>query len=43
MPKPDPKKVRIYGERFKATVVKLSHLEGVEVQDVAESLCVYPC
>jgi len=42
MPKPGPRKVRSYTERFKATAVKLSHLPGVEVQDVAESLCIHP-
>jgi len=42
MPKPGPRKVRRYSERFKATAVKLSHLRGVEVQDVAESLCIHP-
>jgi transposase len=37
-----PKKVEKYGERFKATAVKLSSLPGVLVQDVASALDVHP-
>jgi len=37
-----PKKIRSYGQQFKATAVKLSHLTGVQVQDVAESLDIHP-
>ena len=37
-----PKKIRSYGQQFKATAVKLSHLPGVQVQDVAESLDIHP-
>ena len=31
-----------YSERFKATAVKLSHLPGVSVKDVADSLYIHP-
>ena len=37
-----PKKIRCYGQQFKATAVKLSHLPGVQVQDVAEALDIHP-
>jgi len=37
-----PKKIRSYGQQFKATAVKLSHLPGVQVQDVAEALDIHP-
>ena len=37
-----PKKVHRYSEEFKATAVKLSHLPGVQVQDVAEALDIHP-
>lgn len=33
-----PRKVRAYGDNFKATAVKLSNMPGVRVQDVAEAL-----
>ncbi len=33
-----PKKVRRYSAEFKLKAVKLSQLEGVKVQDVAEAL-----
>lgn len=37
-----PRKIHSYGNEFKATAVKLSHLHGVQVQDVAEVLDIYP-
>jgi transposase len=37
-----PRKIRSYGQQFKATAVKLSHLPGVQVQDVAEALDIHP-
>ncbi len=42
MAKSGPLNTRKYSNRFKATVVKLSQLEGVEVQEVAHSLCIHP-
>ena len=37
-----PRKIEKYGERFKATVVKLSSLPGVLIQDVAAALDIHP-
>ena len=37
-----PRKIGKYGERFKATAVKLSSLPGVLIQDVASALDVHP-
>lgn len=37
-----PRKIHSYGNEFKATAVKLSHLPGVQVQDVAEALDIHP-
>ena len=42
MGRPGPKTTPRYGERFKATAVRLSELRGVRVQDVAESLYIHP-
>ena len=42
MPKPGPRTTYKYSEEFKATAVRLSHLPGVEIQDVAESLYIHP-
>ena len=42
MPKPGPRTTYKYSEEFKATVVKLSHLLGVAINDVAESLYIHP-
>ncbi|MFN2604452.1 MAG: transposase [Gemmatimonadaceae bacterium] len=42
MPKAGPRKVETYGDRFKATAVKLSKLPGVSVQDVAAALDIHP-
>jgi len=36
------RKIEKYGERFKATAVKLSSLPGVLIQDVAAALDVHP-
>lgn len=33
-----PRKIRSYSKEFKATAVRLSHLPGVQVQEVAEAL-----
>jgi transposase len=40
--KAGPRKVAKYGEKFKATAVKLSSLPGVLIQDVAAALDVHP-
>lgn len=37
-----PRKIERYGERFKATAVKLSSLPGVLIQDVAAALAIHP-
>ncbi|HHS82654.1 MAG TPA: hypothetical protein ENJ68_03960 [Devosia sp.] len=37
-----PRKVHQYSEDFKVTAVKLSHLPGVQVKDVAEELDIHP-
>jgi transposase len=42
MARPGPRKTRRYGDRFKATAVKLSSLPGVRVQDVAHALDIHP-
>lgn len=42
MPKPGLRKVYKYGEEFKATAVRLTELEGVQVQEVAEALDIHP-
>ena len=42
MPKPGPRTTYKYSERFKATAVRLSQMQGVSVQDVAESLYIHP-
>ena len=42
MPKPGPRSLYKYTDEFKATAVRLSHLPGVRVQDVAESLDIHP-
>ena len=42
MAKAGPRRVEQYGERFKATAVKLSKLPGVRVQDVAVALDIHP-
>ena len=42
MAKAGPRKIEKYGEKFKATAVKLSSLPGVLIQDVAAALDVHP-
>ena len=42
MAKAGPRKVEKYGDRFKATAVRLSKLPGVSVQDVAAALDIHP-
>ena len=42
MPKPGPRTMNKYSDRFKATAVRLSELPGVAVQDVAASLYIHP-
>jgi len=42
MPKPGPRTTNKYSEHFKATAVRLSHLPGVEIRDVAASLYIHP-
>ena len=42
MAKAGPRKIAQYGEKFKATAVKLSSLPGVLIQDVAAALDVHP-
>ena len=42
MARPGPRKTARYGDRFKATAVKLSSLPGVRVQDVAAALDIHP-
>ena len=37
-----PKKVHRYSDAFKTTAVKLSHVSGVQVQNVAEALDIHP-
>ena len=42
MPRPGPRTTYKYSEVFKATAVKLSHLPGVAIKDVADSLYIHP-
>ena len=42
MAKAGPRKIAKYGEKLKATAVKLSSLPGVLIQDVAKALDVHP-
>jgi transposase len=42
MPKPGPRSLYKYTDEFKATAVRLSHLPGVQVQEVADSLAIHP-
>ncbi|OYT87745.1 MAG: hypothetical protein CFE46_11460 [Burkholderiales bacterium PBB6] len=39
---PGPQKVNRYGVEFKVNAAALSHAPGVQVKDVAESLCIHP-
>lgn len=42
MARSGPRKIAKYGDRFKATAVKLSSLPGVLIQDVAAALDIHP-
>ena len=42
MARAGPRKIERYGDRFKATAVKLSSLPGVLIQDVAAELDIHP-
>ena len=42
MAKTGPRKIQAYSVEFKLKAVKLSHQPGVQVKDVAESLCIHP-
>ena len=42
MARAGPRKVSRYGDRFKATAVKLSSLRGVLIKDVAGALDIHP-
>lgn len=42
MPKPGPRTTYKYSDEFKATAVRLSELDGVRIQEVAESLYIHP-
>jgi transposase len=42
MPAPGPRTTYRYSDHFKATAVRLSHLPGVSVRDVADSLYIHP-
>ena len=42
MARAGPRKIARYGDRFKATAVKLSSLPGVLIKDVAEALDIHP-
>lgn len=40
MPKPGPRTICKYSDEFKVTAVRLSHLPGVQIQEVAASLSI---
>jgi transposase len=42
MARSGPRTTKRYSDEFKASAVRLSELSGVEVQDVATSLCIHP-
>jgi transposase len=42
MARSGPRKIARYGDRFKATAVKLSSLPGVLIQEVARALDIHP-
>ena len=42
MAKARPRKIERYGDRFKATAVKLSSLPDVQVKDAAAALDIHP-
>jgi len=37
-----PRKVKQYSNEFKVTAVRLSHLPGIQIKDVAEELDIHP-
>jgi transposase len=39
---PGPQKITRYGDPFKLQAVQLSHVPGVLIKDVAQSLCIHP-
>lgn len=42
MAKPGPRTINHYSSEFKSAAVRLSLLPGVQVQEVAETLCIHP-
>ena len=42
MTKPGPRTTYKYSDEFKATAVRLSQLDGIAVQDVADALYIHP-
>ena len=42
MAKAGPRRIEKYGDRFKATAVKLSSLPGVQIRDMAAALDIHP-
>jgi transposase len=42
MARAGPRTVNAHGDSFKLQAVKLSQVVGVQVKDVAESLCIHP-
>ena len=42
MAKPGPQKIKRYGLEFKLRAVLMSEQPGVQVKDVAQSLCIHP-
>lgn len=42
MPTPGPRTTYKYSDEFKATAVRLSQLDGIAVQDVADALYIHP-
>lgn len=42
MPTPGPRAIYKYSDQFKATAVRLSQLDGVRVQDVAQAFYIHP-
>jgi transposase len=41
MPKAGLRKINRYSDTFRATAVKLAHVKGVKIKDVAESLDIH--
>lgn len=42
MPTPGPRTTYKYSDEFKATAVRLSQLDGIAVQDVADAIYIHP-